>query len=76
MNNASSPQTQTVFQWDPYVVQTLQGVLGRQIVVETVRGIVRGQLKEVKPDHIVVHQPSGDSTFYVRIQQIIWVMPE
>lgn len=58
---------------DPYVYQTLQSVMGRNVVIETPRGSVRGQLADVKPDHVVI-QMHG-SSFFVRIQQIIWVMP-
>ncbi|PER90914.1 DUF2642 domain-containing protein, partial [Bacillus cereus] len=36
---------------NPYVYQTLQSVIGKYVVIETVRGNVRGQLKDVKPDH-------------------------
>ncbi|MEI7024769.1 YuzF family protein [Paenibacillus sp. y28] len=64
---------QATFSYDPYVVQTLQTVTGKSLVVETARGSLRGTLQEVKPDHIVLK--SDDKLFYVRIAQIIWVMP-
>ncbi|PEV83910.1 hypothetical protein CN442_30780, partial [Bacillus thuringiensis] len=35
---------------NPYVYQTLQSVIGKHVVIETVRGNVRGKLKDVKPD--------------------------
>lgn len=58
---------------DPYVFQTLQTVIGKAVVVQTERGSVRGTLKQVVPDHIVVE--SGGNSFYIRTQQIIWVVP-
>ncbi|WNF34999.1 YuzF family protein [Bacillaceae bacterium IKA-2] len=59
---------------DPYVYQTLQTVLGKTLVVQTTEGNIRGQLIDVKPDHIVV-DVSG-SSFFIRIQSIVWVMPQ
>ncbi len=58
---------------DPYVIQTLQSVMGREVVIETVRGSIRGVICDVKPDHVVLQ--ASDSYFFVRIQQVIWVMP-
>lgn len=59
---------------DPYVYQTLQTVLGKKLVVQTTEGSIHGQLIDVKPDHIVV-DVSG-SSFFIRIQSIVWVMPQ
>ncbi|MCV9886175.1 YuzF family protein [Metabacillus halosaccharovorans] len=59
---------------DPYVYQTLHGITGAFVVVQTIRGSVSGNLKTVMPDHIVVE--SGGSPFYIRTQQIIWVIPK
>ncbi|ANE48892.1 hypothetical protein SY83_12580 [Paenibacillus swuensis] len=67
---------QPVFHIDPYVYQTLQTVVGKKLVVDTPRGTVRGLLADVKPDHIVIKAVDSDSTFFIRIQQIIWIMPE
>ncbi|UII56392.1 YuzF family protein [Cytobacillus spongiae] len=58
---------------DPYVYQTLQGVVGGVVVVQTTKGTVTGKLTTVMPDHIVVE--SGGSPFFIRIQQIVWVIP-
>ncbi|MGM7636617.1 YuzF family protein [Bacillus sp. Hm123] len=58
---------------DPYVYQMFQGVTGTELVVQTTQGTVSGRLKTVMPDHIVVE--SGGSPFYIRIQQIVWVIP-
>ncbi|MBU9713780.1 YuzF family protein [Evansella tamaricis] len=59
--------------YDPFVVQSLQNIIGREIVVETSKGSVRGKLADVKPDHVVVQ--TKESTFFVRIQEVVWVMP-
>jgi len=61
---------------DPYVVRTLKSIIGIRVVVETVRGSIQGILKDVKPDHILLQDLSGDSKFYVRIQEIVYVMPD
>ncbi|WP_216828431.1 YuzF family protein [Alkalihalobacterium elongatum] len=66
-------QQQMVMLYDPYVVETLQSVKGREILVETSRGSIRGDLVDVKPDHIVLS--TNDTSFFIRIQEIIWIMP-
>lgn len=58
---------------DPYVFQTLQSIRGQAVVVETTKGTVTGRLANVLPDHIVVE--SGGAPFFIRIQQIVWVIP-
>ncbi|MCM3005294.1 YuzF family protein [Priestia koreensis] len=58
---------------DAYVYQTLQSVIGKEVVIETTRGSVRGKVKDVKPDHVVVEAKA--TPFFIRIQQIVWVMP-
>ncbi|WP_156430809.1 YuzF family protein [Paenibacillus sp. FJAT-26967] len=65
---------QPVFSIDPYVYAALQTLIGKGIVVETVRGSNRGKLAQVKPDHIVVQEDGKQ--FFIRTAQIIWVMPE
>ncbi|WLR46442.1 YuzF family protein [Halobacillus litoralis] len=59
---------------DPYVYQTLLSIQGAPVVVQTTQGSVRGGLKTVMPDHIVV-EVSG-TPFFVRTQQIVWVYPD
>jgi len=59
--------------YDPYVVQTLETVQGSNVVVQTCQGSIRGQLSDVKPDHVVIQ--SDGASFFIRIQQIIWIMP-
>ncbi|OIJ14429.1 hypothetical protein BKP37_08510 [Anaerobacillus alkalilacustris] len=43
------------------------------VVIETIRGTLRGRLTDVHPDHVVL-EVSG-IPYFVRIQQINWVMP-
>ena len=59
---------------DPYVYQTLSGIVGSTVVVQTIKDTVRGKLMKVLPDHVVV--AVDGSSFFVRIQQIIWVLPQ
>jgi len=60
---------------EPYVVETLRMIIGRSVVIETVRGNLQGILADVKPDHVVVKSYDSDTVFYVRLQQIVHVMP-
>ncbi|MEC3529626.1 DUF2642 domain-containing protein [Bacillus thuringiensis] len=52
-----------------YVYQTLQSVIGKHVVIET----VRGKLKGVKLDHLLIEDTVP---YIVRIQQIVWIMPK
>ena len=61
---------------DPFVIETLKSVIGQSLVVETVRGNLQGILVDVKPDHIVVKPHGNGTTFFVRIQQIVYVMTD
>lgn len=72
----TTPNSKPQFLMDPYVVQTLQTVVGKLLVVNTGDGTIRGYLTTVQPDHIVLKEPEGQSTFFVRIQKIVWIMPE
>ncbi|MGM0842902.1 MAG: YuzF family protein [Bacillota bacterium] len=58
---------------DPFVVSRLQSVMGKMLIVETTKDTIRGDLIEVQPDHISLK--AGDSVFFVRIQQIVSIMP-
>jgi ferredoxin-fold anticodon binding domain-containing protein len=60
---------------DPYVIETLRTIIGKSVVIETVRGNLQGILADVKPDHVVVKSYDKDTVFYVRLQQIVHVMP-
>ena len=59
---------------NPYVYQALMGFQNKSIAVQTTRGSVRGVLRNVMPDHIIVHM--GGSPFYIRTDQIIWFHPD
>ncbi|MCU5130817.1 YuzF family protein, partial [Bacillus cereus] len=41
--------------------------------IETVRGNIRGKLKDVKPDNLLIEDTVP---YIVRIQQIVWIMPK
>jgi hypothetical protein len=69
--NNFNTQYQTLV--DPFVIQTLQTVIGKELVVETTKDTIRGVLKDVKPDHVMLM--AGNSPFFVRIQQIVSIMP-
>ncbi|QUH31803.1 DUF2642 domain-containing protein [Vallitalea guaymasensis] len=75
MNNRNEFPMDTVTLVDPYVVQTLQTVIGNRILVDTLRGAIQGTLVDVKPDHIVLKEREDDQPVFVRIQQIVFVMP-
>jgi hypothetical protein len=60
---------------DPYLVSALMPMIGKKLVVETVRGSITGMLIDVKPDHIVIGEPQGDSKFYIRTAEIVHIMP-
>ncbi|MFG6115837.1 YuzF family protein [Halobacillus sp. MO56] len=70
-NQGIDVQYKTLF--DPFVVSRLQSVVGKNLIVETTKDTIRGELTEVQPDHIALQ--AGDSTFFVRIQQIVSIMP-
>ncbi len=59
--------------YDPYVYETLQSIVGKTVVIETEIGSVHGEIKDVKPDHVVLE--SHAKLFFVRIKEIIWIMP-
>ncbi|KAB3530682.1 DUF2642 domain-containing protein [Alkaliphilus pronyensis] len=61
---------------DPFVVETLKTIIGTHVVIETVRGGLQGVLVDVRPDHIVLQSSGNDTTFFVRIQEIVYIMPK
>lgn len=69
--NSNTPSMFTFV--DPYVYQTLQSVVQREVVIQTTQGNLRGVVANVLPDHVVLQ--AGNASFFVRIQQIVWVMP-
>ncbi|KAB2952916.1 DUF2642 domain-containing protein [Heliorestis acidaminivorans] len=58
---------------EPYVYRALHSFMSKRILVETSRGTVNGIVVDIKPDHVVVQD--RDSTFFVRLREVIWVMP-
>jgi hypothetical protein len=60
---------------EPYLVQSLQKLIGKRLIVDTVRGVVQGNLVDVKTDHIVLKELDDDLPTFVRIQQIVYIMP-
>lgn len=59
--------------YDPYVYEALTRMQNQNIAVQTIRGSVRGELRMVAPDHVVVMM--GGTPFYIRTEQIIWFHP-
>ena len=55
---------------DPFVYEALMGLQNKTVAVQTPRGSVRGVLRKIMPDHIVVQM--GGTPFYIRTEQIIW----
>lgn len=61
---------------DPYFEDALKMHLGDSILIETVRGNLQGILADVEPGYIVLESYDNDTLFYVRVQQIVHVMPD
>ncbi|GAE35757.1 YuzF family protein [Halalkalibacter akibai] len=73
VNHGEHNRPQMISTVDPFVVQTLQSLMGKHTVIETTRGSVRGTVCDVKPDHVVIE--AHHTSFFVRIQEIVWIMP-
>ncbi|RNA70442.1 YuzF family protein [Alteribacter keqinensis] len=65
-------EVEYVVNYDPFVFETAQSVIGSKLVFQTTQGSVRGRLIDAKPDHVVVEQEGG--TFFIRIQEIVWIL--
>ena len=59
---------------EPHVFKAASSLVEKYVVIETTRGSISGVLIEAKPDHVVVKQ--RDSLFFIRLCEIIWIMPE
>ncbi|MGN7471179.1 YuzF family protein [Brevibacillus sp. SAFN-007a] len=70
-SGSNTPSMSTLI--DPFLYQTLLGVVQRDVVIQTTQGNLRGNVVNVLPDHVALRV--GGSMFFVRIQQIVWVMP-
>ncbi len=73
-NNSFMPM-QKVSLVEPYVFETLRSIIGKRVIVDTVRGTVQGNLIDVKPDHVVIKELKDDDPTFVRLQQIVFIMP-
>lgn len=73
MEHQPTPQPIVVYPVDPYVVEAFKSLIGKYVVLETTRGRIEGCVKQVKPDHVVL-EVHGKMCF-VRICEIVWIMP-
>ncbi len=71
--NSPAPAPVAASLVDPYLLQTLQGLIGCVVAVQTARGTVHGRLSHLTPDHVVVDV--SNAPFFIRLQQVIWVVP-
>lgn len=56
---------------NPYLFETVRGLIGQQIVVQTGMHIQQGLLTAVLPDHIVVE--ICQTPFFIRMDEIVWI---
>lgn len=56
------------------LVKTLKSVTGKYMVLETTRGRLEGNVVDCKPDYVILQ--CRDKNFFVRICEIVWIMPE
>jgi hypothetical protein len=59
--------------YDATFQSSLYPLMGRKVSVQTIRGSVTGRLTHIQSDHVVVQ--SGGAPFFIRMQQILWVVP-
>ncbi|WP_240479760.1 DUF2642 domain-containing protein [Paenibacillus wynnii] len=59
---------------EPYVYAAVRSLIGKRAVLDTVRGSVSGMVVDAKPDHVVIKE--RDSTFFVRLCEVVWIMPD
>ncbi|MBM4764417.1 DUF2642 domain-containing protein [Bacillus sp. B15-48] len=69
--NFNQPYIYTAF--EPFLYHTLRSMLNQNVIVEAMKGTIRGVLSDVHPDHIVLHVKGNH--YYIRTQHINWVMP-
>lgn len=58
---------------EPYWLKRLVSFIGMEVVIETTRNSLHGELQEVEHDHILLQ--IGTQQIFIRCQQIISVMP-
>ena len=59
---------------EPFVYEALRSLIGKRAVIDTQRGSVSGMVVDAKPDHVVMQE--HNSKFFVRLNEIVWIMPE
>ena len=57
---------------DSYLYQRLLSFKNQHVVINTTKNPLQGLLHSVSPDHVVIEVKN--TPFYVRIQEIIWIM--
>ncbi|MEW9109601.1 DUF2642 domain-containing protein [Cytobacillus gottheilii] len=67
-------QPKQVIVVEPYVYAAVSSLVGKRAVVETSRGSVSGTVLDAKLDHIAIQE--AESTFFIRLCEIVWIMPE
>ena len=72
-NNSRQTAMPMQASYDPYVYETLKSIIGSTVVIETEIGSVHGEIKAVKPDHVVLE--SHGKSFFIRTKEIVWIMP-
>jgi len=75
MNQMNMNDYQTVFNIDPFVYQTLMSIIGSNIVVETTNYPIKGKLVDVKPDHIVMEEALTNQMCFIRMKEIVTIIP-
>ncbi|MFF5996882.1 DUF2642 domain-containing protein [Lysinibacillus sp. KU-BSD001] len=56
---------------NPYLFETLKGLMRQPIVVQTGNNIQQGVLTSVLPDHIVIE--ICKTPFFIRMDEIVWI---
>ncbi|MBP1176756.1 hypothetical protein JOE49_004008 [Paenibacillus sp. PvR133] len=68
------PHTMMVNPVDHCVVEALMSLVGKVVILETTRGRLDGCVVNVKQDHVILEE--RHRKFFVRIAEIVWIMPE
>jgi hypothetical protein len=56
---------------NPYLYETLNMMIGQEIVVQTEKNIQQGKLISVLPDNIVLE--ISRTPFFISMKEIVWV---
>ncbi|WP_377889996.1 DUF2642 domain-containing protein [Alkalihalobacillus sp. R86527] len=59
---------------DPFVLNRLHASSGKNLIVQTRKDTLRGNLFDVQPDHIILSHCYGKTT--ILINQILSILPE